>query len=93
MSGLISSDDCVGMSETPEGLPRQIEKALLIAYTRKWKVTANVNKCGVVVHNEDGESGKFSWKWGEEEVPVVDQYTYLGVDISKYCSRDAHTAK
>ena len=35
----------------------------------------------------------FKWKWGEEELPIVDQYTYLGVDISKDCTWDAHIAK
>ena len=36
---------------------------------------------------------KFKWKWGEDDLPIVDQYTYLGVDISKDCSWDAHIAK
>ena len=26
---------------------------------------------------------EFKWKWGGEELPIVDQYTYLGVEISK----------
>ena len=32
----------------------------------------------------------FKWKWGEDELLIADQYTYLGVDISKDCSWDAH---
>ena len=51
VSGLMFADDFVGISETPEGLQKQIEKAL--EYTRKWRVTANVKKCAVVVCNED----------------------------------------
>ena len=47
VSGLTFADDFVGISETPEGLRKQIEKAL--EYTRKWRVTANVQKCAVVV--------------------------------------------
>ena len=35
----------------------------------------------------------FIWKWGEDKLPIVDQYTYLGVEISKDCSWDAHIAK
>ena len=35
----------------------------------------------------------FKWKWREDEVPIADQYTHLGVDISKDCSWDAHIAK
>eukprot|EP00904_Undaria_pinnatifida_P014142 jgi/Undpi1/9859/HiC_scaffold_28.g12313.m1 len=37
--GLMFADDFVGISETPEGFQKQIEKAL--EYTRKWTVTAN----------------------------------------------------
>ena len=32
-------------------------------------------------------------KWGEDYLPIVDQYAYLGVGISKDCSWDAHEAK
>ena len=36
----------------------------------------------------------FKWKWGEDELyTIVDQYTCLGVDISKGCSWNAHIAK
>ena len=40
------ADDFVGISETPEGLQKQVERAL--EYTRKWRVTANVKKCAVL---------------------------------------------
>ena len=40
VSGFMFADYFVGISETPEGLQKQIEKAL--EYTRKWRVTANV---------------------------------------------------
>ena len=45
-SGLMFADGFVSISETPEGLQTQIEKAL--EYTRKWRVTANVKQCAVV---------------------------------------------
>ena len=51
VSGLMLAGDFVGISETPQGLQEQIEEAL--EYTRKWRVTANVKKCAVVVCNED----------------------------------------
>ena len=99
VSGLMFADDFVGISsETPEGLQKtQIEKTL--EYTRKWRVTANVRKCAavvlilivVVVCNEDeGNTVIVKWKWGEDELTIADQYTYLGVGISKQCSWDAH---
>ena len=33
------------------------------------------------------------WKWGEDGLSTVDQYTYLDVEISKDCCWDAHLAK
>ena len=54
-------------------------------------MTANVNKCAVLVCNEDKKkTAKFKWEWGGEELPIVDEYTYLGVEISQNCSWDAH---
>ena len=35
----------------------------------------------------------FKWKCGEDGLPIVDQYTCLGVEISEDCSWDAHIAK
>ena len=57
-------------------------------------MTANVKECAEVVCNEDKVNpANFKWKWGEDELPIVNQYTYLGVEISKDCSWDAHIAK
>ena len=92
VSRLMFADDFVGISETPKGFQKEREKTL--EYTRKWRVTANVKICAVVVCNEDKVNPvNFRWKWGEDERPIVDQYTYVGVEISKDCSWDAHIAK
>ena len=57
-------------------------------------MTANVKERAVVVCNEDKVNPvNLKWKWGEDDLPIVDQYTHLGVEISKNCSWDAHTAK
>ena len=79
-----------GYQKHPNDCRNTIVKELL-EYTRKWRVTTNPKKCGVVVCNEDKVSpATFEWKWGEDELPIVDQYTYLGVEISKDSSWDAH---
>ena len=71
VSGLVFADDFVGISEKPEGREKQTEKAL--ECTRKWRVTAMVKKCAVVVCNEDSVNPvTFKWKWVEEELPIVD---------------------
>ena len=57
---------------------------VVLLTTREWRVITNVKKCAVVVCNEDKVNpGTFICKWGEDELPIVDRYTYLGVDISK----------
>ena len=57
-------------------------------------MTANAKLWAVVVCNEDEVNPvNFKWKWGEDELPIVDQYTYLDVEISKDCSWDVHIAK
>ena len=39
-------------------------------------MTPNVKKCAVVACNEDKvDPVNFKWKWGEDELPIVDQYT------------------
>ena len=92
VSGLPFADKFVGIPETPEGLQNQVE--ITLEYTRKWRVTANVKNYAVVVCNEEKSNRVyFKWQWGEDEFPIVDQYMYLGVEISKDCSWDAHIAK
>ena len=82
----------MGISETPEGLQKQVETAL--EHTRKWRVTANVKACAGVVCDENKVNPVNSKrKWEEDELPIADQYTYLGVDILKDCSWDAHIPK
>ena len=43
-----------------------------------------MKKCALVVCNEDKVNPvNFSWQWGKEVLPILDQHTYLGVDILK----------
>ena len=44
-------------------------------------------------NNDKGNPVTSKLKWGEDELPIADQYAYLDVDNSKECSWDAHTAK
>ena len=70
VSGLMCADDFVGISGTAEELQEQIGKAL--DFTRKWRVTANVNKCAVLACNEGKQKPvEFKWKWGGDELPIV----------------------
>ena len=88
VSRLMFADDFVGISETPEGL-QKTQKENVLEYTRKWRVTAKVKKC----NEEKVNPVTLKRKWGEDDLPIVDEYMYLGVEISKDCSWDAHIAK
>ena len=47
-------------------------------------MSANIKKYAVVVCNEGKVNPViFKWKWGQELLPIGDQYTYLGLEISK----------
>ena len=57
-------------------------------------MTANEEKCAVVVCNEDKVNMvTVKRKWGADHLPIVYQYTFLGLQVSKYCSWDPHIAK
>lgn len=63
-------------------------------YSRKWRVRANLNKCAVLICNEDEENQvEFKCKRVEEELPFVDQCSYIGVEILNNCSWNARIGK
>ncbi|CAN0327448.1 unnamed protein product [Ectocarpus sp. 12 AP-2014] len=69
---LLSADDFVGVSGTPEGLQMQIDAAK--EFADKWRLSANVKKSAVMVCNEDREAPvEHRWKWRVEKPVVVGQ--------------------
>ena len=55
------------------------------AYCCKWRLKANVSKSAVVVFAREG-----SWNWGEQALPRLSKYTYLGVDFTSNGAWDEH---
>lgn len=89
---MLFADDFVGLSDTPEGLQMQINAAK--EFCDKYRLSGNVAKCAVMGCNEDEDNPvEFKWTWGGEELPIVDKYTYLGVEIAKDCKWDVHMRK
>ena len=89
VSGLMFADDFVGISGTPEGLQKQREGTRV-----HQEMESDSERVRVVVCNEDKANPvTFNWRWGEDDLPIVVQYTYLGVEMPKDCSWDAHVAK
>ena len=51
------------------------------SYCRKWRLKANVSKSAVMTFGKGSVEG--SWKWGEQDLPRVSKYTYLGIDFAE----------
>ena len=65
---MLFADDFVGVCESRE--------QVVHSYCRKWRLKANVSKSAVVTFGKGSVEG--SWKWGEQDLPKVSKYTYLG---------------
>ena len=87
MSGLLFADDFVGITETGSALQSLID--IVHNYSKRWRFQANVKKCAVVIFSKSEKvSGK--WAWGNENLPVLDSYCYLGIEFSSDGSWDKH---
>ena len=61
------------------------------AYCCKWSLKANVSKGAVVVFARELVEG--SWNWGEQALPRLSKYTYLGVDFTSNGAWDKHVKR
>ena len=84
------ADDFVGISRTPKGLQKQIRENTRMHYEMESDSEREIFAV-VVCHEDEVNPVNFKWKWGEDELPIVDQYAYLGVDISKVCAWVAYS--
>ena len=82
IGGMLFADDFVGVSNSEEELQRLINVAH--AYCCKWRLKANVSKSAVVV---------FDRNWGEQALPRLSKYTYLGVDFTSNGAWDEHVKR
>ena len=87
MCGLLFADDFVGLAETGTALQSLID--VVYNYSKHWCFEANVKKSAVVIFSKLGNFlGK--WVWGQESLPVLDSYCYLGIEFSSNGSWDKH---
>ena len=87
MSGLLFADDFVGITETGRALQCLID--IVYNYSKRWRFQANVKKCAIVIFSKTGR-GSGKWVWGDESLPILDSYCYLGVEFSSDGSWDKH---
>ena len=74
---ILYADDTVIMSETEEGL----QQALLNfeQYCDLWKLKINTQKTKIVIFSKWKYKAQRSFKLYDENIDIVDSYTYLGV--------------
>src|SRR5437899_3080747 len=78
--GLMFADDIVLLSSTSDGLTSMLNTAQ--DWAHKWEMRFGVSKCGITVFNHDIETlRERNWILNDELVPVVDRYTYLGIEV------------
>ena len=89
VGGLLFADDFVGITESSDNLQQLID--IIYKFCSKWRLHANVNKSAVLVFGKDKVKGK--WNWGDHVLPIVSNYTYLGVNFSYNGAWDTHIKK
>ena len=78
---LAFADDLVIFAESKEQLARRASK--LTKWAKDNKMSFGIKKCGVMVHNlPEAKWQHLDISLGGEKVPVVKEYTYLGVLVS-----------
>jgi len=99
MAGLLFADDLVGLSETPMGVRKQTER--ISEWCRVWEMGVGIKKCGVmcmewgsqeVMDMADLEQivlEEIPPTINGDRVPVVNEYVYLGVVMTKHLDFDA----
>ena len=74
---MFADDYYVGVSESDEQLKRVID--VVHSYCWKWRLKANVSNSAIMTFRKGSVAS--SWKWGEQDLPRVSKYTYLGIDF------------
>ena len=81
--GLLFADDLVGMAPTRKKLQKLMK--CIDRWAQRNGMTIGVSKCGVMGVGEDSqrklERSPQRWKLGGHAIPIVEQYTYLGINI------------
>ncbi|XP_060582312.1 uncharacterized protein LOC132738738 [Ruditapes philippinarum] len=78
---ILFADDCILLSDTPEGLQSHLN--LLSDYCEKWKLTVNIDKTKIMVFRKGGRLAEIEqWTYKGIKIDVVESFTYLGFMVS-----------
>ncbi len=82
-------DDFVGLSTNTEDLHKLIDVAE--GFCKKWRLKSNITNSAVMVFSKGATTGV--WKWGDKELPTLESYCDLGIEIAYDGSWDSHVQK
>ena len=74
------ADDLVLLSETKEGLQDHLNS--LDEFTKAKELTVNTKKSVIMIFNKSGRKAKDKFTYQNQELLIVQSFTYLGVEIS-----------
>ena len=77
---LFYADDLVLLSETAQGLQREINK--LQAYCMKWKLKLNTDKSQIVIFQRGNANTNHEWFFGDIKLKISKTIPYLGMIFS-----------
>ena len=81
ISHLLYADDLILISKSSEGLQSCLLR--LHNYCKKWQLTVNHKKSKAMIFNASGKVLQgFKFVYDSRELELVQDYTYLGIDIS-----------
>jgi len=80
LPGLMFADDVVVLAPDALRLRRLLHR--VETWADEWEMSVGASKCGVMVFDHDQAQGsQGQWSLQGQEVPVVDSYTYLGIEV------------
>jgi len=86
---LLYADDLVLISDSSDGLQTMINA--FHEYCSHWCLTVNLEKSKVMVFRKGARlSANLSWKYGDHEIQIVNEYKYLGVLLQYNLSFNKH---
>ena len=84
---LIYADDIVLMSDSEDGLQEMLDK--VYNWSQKWMVKFNAAKSNILhVRQPHIPKSNYTYKLGDSELCIVENYKYLGIIINEYMDYD-----
>ena len=53
-------------------------------FCNKWRLKSNIKKSAVVVFSKVAITDMCAWKWGDNVIPRVVSYCYLGIEFAEH---------